>query len=69
MSSASSWLVKVKRYDGSESVIHSSLLKEQAKAIASNYNDQYQSDNYYAEMFDLQKFNWPSADHLIDGMD
>lgn len=69
MSSEDRWLVKRRHYAGGESVIIFNMTEEKAGRAAALFNEAYQTDNYYAEKFDLQKFNWPSADHLIDSMD
>ena len=43
------WLVKVKRNGGGESVISGHLLRSDADAEAATINGNYQSDNYYVE--------------------
>lgn len=69
MSSADKWLVKRRHYGGGDSVVIFNQSEAEARRIAGEKNEEYQTDNYYAEKFDLQKLNWPDADHLIDSMD
>ena len=43
------WYTKVKRYDGSESVLQGFETKEEARQLANELNEQYQTHTYYAE--------------------
>ena len=49
------WLVKIRRYDGSESVIISHNLKELAECDRDRWNANYQSDQFYIEEYDPAK--------------
>ena len=69
MSSEDKWLVKRRHYSGGETVVSFNMTEEDAKRDADMFNKMYQTYNYYAEKFDLQKLHWPSADDLIDIMD
>jgi len=53
-------LVKVRRYDGSESVLrrHSDPVMAQLQADA--YNEAYQTDACYVEDYDPAKDEWPT---------
>lgn len=55
-----SWLLKVYRYDGSESVLRSGLSEEEAKELAASLNEDSQSTQFRAEQWYDAKFNWPS---------
>lgn len=46
------WYVKIRRYDGSESVVAKTDTEDQARTRADKLNRQYQTDTYYAEKFD-----------------
>ena len=46
------WYVKIRRYDGSESVVATTDTEDQACTRADELNRQYQTDTYYAEKFD-----------------
>lgn len=48
-------LVKVSRYDGSESVVGIFATAETADAVAMRYNTEYQTDTYYVEPWDTGK--------------
>lgn len=71
MSSGDSWLVKLRRYDGSESVISSRMTKESAQKMADSFNLDNQTDSWYIEQYDASKIEWPPYDDLslIDHMD
>ena len=43
------WYTKVKRYGGGESVLQGFETKEEARQLAAELNEQYQTDSYYAE--------------------
>lgn len=44
------WIVKLKRYDGSESVMtRATPNREDAEAIARTLNEEYQSDSFHVE--------------------
>ena len=45
------WVAKVKRYDGGYSVLDVTT-KEKAQALVDEFNEQYQTDNYYIEKYD-----------------
>lgn len=51
-----SWLVKIKRYDGSESILKLGQTEESAKAYAALHNMYVQSDIYRAEAWDKEKW-------------
>lgn len=55
------WYTKVRHYRGGTSIIGSFDTKEAARDLARERNDQYHTDNYYAEEHDPEKFDWPSA--------
>ena len=55
-----SWLMKVKRYGGGESVVVSKATREQAQAAADDWNDTYQTDVAFIEECDRAKVDWPS---------
>ena len=46
------WLVKVRRYDGSVSVLYTTRTEAEAEAWARKLNEDEQSQKYYAEKFD-----------------
>ena len=46
------WLVKVRRHDGTASVVRSHCRKADAEAWARKLNEDEQSQKYYAEQFD-----------------
>lgn len=48
------WVAKVKRYDGGYSILDV-LPKEEAQALADEFNAQYQTDNYYVEKYDKER--------------
>ena len=54
------WLLKVYRYDGSESVLRSGLSEEKAKKLARKLNEDTQSTQFRAEKWDDAKFDWPT---------
>lgn len=48
------WVTKVKRNGGGYSILDV-LPKEQAQALADEFNEQYQTDNYFIEKYDEAK--------------
>lgn len=56
--SHSKWVVKVKRYDGSTSVVTKPSTEEAAQKVADHMNSTYQSSNYYIEEW---RHPWLSA--------
>ena len=46
------WLVKVRRYDGSVSVIYTTTTQAWAEAWVRKLNEDEQSTKYYAEEYD-----------------
>ena len=50
-----SWMIRIHRYDGSESTIKSGLSEEQAVAEAAALNTDTQSGQYRAEEYDQSK--------------
>ncbi|QFG12073.1 Hypothetical Protein OBI_RACECAR_228 [Arthrobacter phage Racecar] len=69
MSKEDSWLVKIRRYDGSESVVVSNVTEEDARLAADTYNEDIQSDLYYAEKWDRKKLEWPPYGSLTELLD
>lgn len=49
------WLVKVRRYDGSESVVNSYDRREDAEIEVRYRNVAYQANTYYVEEFDANR--------------
>lgn len=49
------WLVKIRRYDGSESVVDSYDHRDDADNEARYLNEAYQADTHYVEEFDTKK--------------
>jgi hypothetical protein len=58
------WLVKIRRYDGSESVVRGNLSEEDARSTADTYNKDIQSNLYYAEKWEREKLEWPPYSSL-----
>ena len=52
------WLVKIKRYDGSESVLGRYAYWDDAQSKASKLNRDSQSKQYYVELYDPSKANY-----------
>lgn len=46
------WVTKVRRNGGGTSVLDVASSKEKAQALADEFNEQYQTDNYYIEKYD-----------------
>lgn len=69
MSSRDRWLVKIRRYDGSESVVISNVTEEDARLAAQTYNEDIQSNLYYAEKWDRDKLDWPTQEGFADLLD
>lgn len=57
------WLVKIRRYDGGDSVFQRVATKSYADTIAEVWNKNYQTDTYYVEAFKPEKMEWPDALH------
>lgn len=53
------WVFKIRRYDGSDSVLESHLTRREAEAKAREMNEHEQTDQYYAERWDPAKTVWP----------
>lgn len=53
------FLLKIRRYDGSESVLDDFDTFEDAQTAADEMNAQEQSHNYYVERFERSKLDWP----------
>lgn len=49
------WLVKFRRYDGSESVHSLYLTHEDARAEAKRLNAEYQASSFYVERYNPRK--------------
>ncbi len=49
------WLVKIRRYDGSESVVDSYDHRDDAENEMRYLNEAYQTDTHYVEEFDAGK--------------
>lgn len=49
------WLVKIRRYDGSESVVGSYDHRDDAENEMRYLNEGYQAETYYVEEFDREK--------------
>lgn len=49
------WLVKIRRYDGSESVVTSLDTEGEALEVARAKNEDYQSALYYVEAYEEEK--------------
>lgn len=45
------WLTKVRRYGGGTSILDMNDTKEKAQALADEFNQTYQTDNYYVERY------------------
>lgn len=54
-------LVKVRRYDGSESVLRRHSDPELAQMQADAYNEAFQTDTCYVEDYDPAKDEWPTG--------
>jgi hypothetical protein len=52
------WLVKVKRYDDSESIVARYEYWDDAQSRASKLNRDSQSKQYYVEAYDEAKADW-----------
>lgn len=48
------WVAKVRRYDGGYSVLDVTN-KDDAQKLVDEFNEQYQTDNYYIEPYDKEK--------------
>lgn len=46
------WVTKVRRNGGGTSILDVASTKEKAQALADEFNEQYQTDNYYIEKYD-----------------
>lgn len=46
------WVTKVRRNGGGTSILDVASTKAQAQALADEFNEQYQTDNYYIEKYD-----------------
>lgn len=60
------WLLKRKRYDGSDTVITRYSIKAEAEADRDMLNKGYQSEQYYVEPYDKEKakgFTSPTIVH------
>lgn len=55
------WLLKIKRYDGSDSIIWHYESQDDAQAEADRLNAEIQSDIHYVEAFDIERLKqaWP----------
>lgn len=49
------WLVKIKRYDGSESIVDTVDTEDEAMEIACARNEYYQAELFYVEAYDEAK--------------
>jgi hypothetical protein len=52
------WLAKVRRYGGGESVVLSGS-QDVCERLVRTYNEDYQTDTYWAEPWEEEKLNWP----------
>jgi hypothetical protein len=50
------WVLKLRRYTGSESIVRDYDTEEEAQAEADKRNAEYQSDTHYAEPWDPEKY-------------
>jgi hypothetical protein len=46
------WVTKVRRNGGGTSILDVASTKAKAQALADEFNEQYQTDNYYIEKYD-----------------
>lgn len=55
------WLLKVRRYDGSDSILRHYTTEDEARIEAERLNGEIQSDIYYVEEFDPRRLarTWP----------
>ena len=49
------WVTKVRRNGGGYSILDVASTKEKAQALADEFNEQYQTDNYYIEPYVKEK--------------
>ena len=49
------WIVKIRRYDGSTSVVKQFTLEPMARNYAGRLNEEYQTNTYYVERYDPSK--------------
>lgn len=61
-------LVKVRRYDGSESVLRRHSDPELAQLQADAYNQAFQTDTCYVEDYDPAKDEWPTGKTLAEAL-
>lgn len=61
------WLVKIRRYDGSESVVEMYDHRDDAENEMRYLNEAYQTDIYYVEEFDQAKQHWPTGEESKRG--
>lgn len=54
------WVVKIRRYDGSESVLETHATEDEAKASAALSNTHEQTNQYYAEEWQPESTEWPN---------
>jgi hypothetical protein len=57
--SGPTWLAKLKRYGGGESVMSSHSTHLAAQEVVHDWNTRYQSDMAYVELWEEQKDEWP----------
>lgn len=50
-----SFLAKVKHYRGGDSVISRWDSRQEAQDVVDSFNEMYQTDNYYVEVYNPQK--------------
>ena len=53
------WLLKIYRYDGSDSVLDDFDTKEEAQKAADEMNRHEQTDTYRVERFQRSQMDWP----------
>lgn len=63
--SNSNWLLKRRRYDGSDTVITRYSIKAEAEADRDMLNKGYQSEQYYVESYDPEKAKGFTSDTVI----
>ena len=49
------WVTKVRRNGGGTSILDVASTKEKAQALADEFNEQYQTDNYFIEKYDEER--------------
>lgn len=67
------WLAKRRHYLSINGVRAESVIahgtQEAMQALVDMNNEAYQSDNYYIEKWDKEKFDWPSFPDLTEYLD